>query len=305
MWDPRLIVVSKSAGEGLMVSEEPLQAAYIYGQVLYHVIIAVTIDYLTTRNVGLLGSSLFEYPMVDVVVVYSRDLLVFWCLVEVYKATAMIANYGEDYLYFWVVSTFIGSRVVGYQATSDFSGECQPMHVFYEWIVSATNNNIYIVGVISSFIPSSGASRYWYVGGHPEMKISYQLITSAARSSISRWFWQWKQASTSLVIPRSPMHLSKVDANPLRISHYACLLPVDHISTTTKQQSATEPMISLVSATFTRFSGGSRYWPIDFKNIQQRMSLMGVSHQQQVTINVTCLFGAVKVYPSLKAFVVK
>ncbi|KAJ8654269.1 hypothetical protein O0I10_010091 [Lichtheimia ornata] len=98
-----------------------------------------------------------------------------------------------------VVSTFIASRVVGYQATGDFSGECQPMNVFYECIVSATNNSIHFVGVISSFIPSSGFSRYRQFGGHPEMKVSYRLITSATRNnlyifdisklSISWWFW--------------------------------------------------------------------------------------------------------------------
>ncbi|KAJ8661216.1 hypothetical protein O0I10_002965 [Lichtheimia ornata] len=32
---------------------------------------------------------------------------------------------------------------------------------------------------------------------------------------------------------------------------------------------------------------------------------MGVSHQQQTTILHTCLFGAIKVYPSLKAFDIK
>ncbi|KAJ8651311.1 hypothetical protein O0I10_013200 [Lichtheimia ornata] len=52
---------------------------------------------------------------------------------------------------------------------------------------------------ISSFIPSSGSSRYRQFGGHPEMKVSYRLITSAARNnlyifdisnlSISWWFW--------------------------------------------------------------------------------------------------------------------
>ncbi|KAJ8658829.1 hypothetical protein O0I10_005556 [Lichtheimia ornata] len=71
--------------------------------------------------------------------------------------------------------------------------------VFYEWIVSATNNSIHIVGSISSFIPSSGSSRYRQFGGHPEMKVSYRLITSATRNnlyifdisklSISWWFW--------------------------------------------------------------------------------------------------------------------
>ncbi|CDH55991.1 predicted protein [Lichtheimia corymbifera JMRC:FSU:9682] len=32
----------------------------------------------------------------------------------------------------------------------------------------------------------------------------------------------------------------------------------------------------------TRFSGGSRYWPIAFKRIQQRMSLMGLSIEQLI-----------------------
>ncbi|KAJ8651626.1 hypothetical protein O0I10_012815 [Lichtheimia ornata] len=128
---------------------------------------------------------------------HCRELLVFWCF-GVYKITAMIANHGEVFMSL-VVSTFIASRVVGYQATGDFSGECQPMNVFYEWIVSATINSIHIVGVISSFIPSSGSSRYRQFGGHPEMKVSYRLITSATRNnlyifdisklSISWWFW--------------------------------------------------------------------------------------------------------------------
>ncbi|KAJ8661381.1 hypothetical protein O0I10_002647 [Lichtheimia ornata] len=73
------------------------------------------------------------------------------------------------------------------------------MNVFYEWIVSATSNSIHIVGAISSFIPSSGSSRYRQFGGHPEMKVSYRLITSVTRNnlyifdisklSISWWFW--------------------------------------------------------------------------------------------------------------------
>ncbi|CDH61225.1 predicted protein [Lichtheimia corymbifera JMRC:FSU:9682] len=63
---------------------------------------------------------------------------------------------------------------------------------------SATSNSIHIVGGISIFISSSGASRYRQFGGHPEMTVSYRLITSAARSnlyifgvskrSISWWF---------------------------------------------------------------------------------------------------------------------
>ncbi|KAJ8660804.1 hypothetical protein O0I10_003447 [Lichtheimia ornata] len=89
---------------------------------------------------------------------HCRELLVFWCF-GVYKITAMIANHGEVFMSL-VVSTFIASRVVGYQATGDFSGECQPMNVFYEWIVSATSNSIHIVGSTSSFIPSSGFSLH-------------------------------------------------------------------------------------------------------------------------------------------------
>ncbi|KAJ8651322.1 hypothetical protein O0I10_013186 [Lichtheimia ornata] len=99
----------------------------------------------------------------------------------------------------WWCQPLLRLGVVGYQATGDFSGECQPMNVFYEWIVSATNNSIHIVGSISSFIPSSGSSRYRQFGGHPEMKVPYRLITSAARNnlyifgisklSISWWFW--------------------------------------------------------------------------------------------------------------------
>ncbi|KAJ8657081.1 hypothetical protein O0I10_007161 [Lichtheimia ornata] len=61
--------------------------------------------------------------------------------------------------------------------------------------------------------------------------------------------------------------------------------------------------VIIVSATFTRSSGDSRYWPIAFKSIQQRVSLMGVT---LATSNIeSCLFCAIKVYPSLKAFVVK
>ncbi|KAJ8651342.1 hypothetical protein O0I10_013158 [Lichtheimia ornata] len=111
---------------------------------------------------------------------YCRELLVFWCF-GAYKSTVNHVSHGEM-LMSLVVSTFIASRVLGYQATGDFSGECQPMNVFYEWIVSATNNSIHIVGCISSFIPSSGSSRYRQFGGHPEMKVSYRLIMSATRS---------------------------------------------------------------------------------------------------------------------------
>ncbi|KAJ8657044.1 hypothetical protein O0I10_007378 [Lichtheimia ornata] len=73
------------------------------------------------------------------------------------------------------------------------------MQVSCEWILSAKNNSIHMVGSISSFIPSSGSSRYQQFGGHPDMKVSYRLITSAARNnlyifgisklSISWWFW--------------------------------------------------------------------------------------------------------------------
>ncbi|KAJ8653373.1 hypothetical protein O0I10_011024 [Lichtheimia ornata] len=72
------------------------------------------------------------------------------------------------------------------------------MQVSCEWIVSATNNSMHMIGAISSFIPSSGSSRYRQFGGHPEMKVSYRLITSATRNnlyifdisnlSISWWF---------------------------------------------------------------------------------------------------------------------
>ncbi|CDH61268.1 predicted protein [Lichtheimia corymbifera JMRC:FSU:9682] len=53
-----------------------------------------------------------------------------------------------------------------------------------EWIVSATSNSIHVVGVISSFIPRSGASGYRQFDAHPEMKVSYRLITSALRTSL-------------------------------------------------------------------------------------------------------------------------
>ncbi|KAJ8654443.1 hypothetical protein O0I10_009884 [Lichtheimia ornata] len=58
------------------------------------------------------------------------------------------------------------------------------MQASCEWILSATSSSIHIVGVISSFIPSSGSSRYRQFGGHPEMKVSYRLITSAARNNL-------------------------------------------------------------------------------------------------------------------------
>ncbi|KAJ8654303.1 hypothetical protein O0I10_009999 [Lichtheimia ornata] len=146
-------------------NDTSLQAAYIYGQGLYYVIIVVIIGYLTTRNVHLLGSGLFGYPMVDIVVGYSRELLVIWCLVEVYKVTAMIVEscqpWGRVFISFGGgnLSCISGGWLL-YQATGDFSEDCQPLHVSYEWTVSATRNSIHIVGVISSFILSSGASRY-------------------------------------------------------------------------------------------------------------------------------------------------
>ncbi|KAJ8653342.1 hypothetical protein O0I10_010993 [Lichtheimia ornata] len=122
---------------------------------------------------------------------HCRELLVFWCF------GVNHVSHGEVFMSL-VVSTFIASRVVGYQATGDFSGESQPMN-FYEWIVSATSNSMHTIGAISSFIPSSGSSRYRQLGGHPEMKVSYRLITSATRNnlyifdisnlSISWWFW--------------------------------------------------------------------------------------------------------------------
>ncbi|CDH53281.1 predicted protein [Lichtheimia corymbifera JMRC:FSU:9682] len=77
-------------------------------------------------------------------------------------------------------SIFIPSRVVGYQATGSFSEGCQPMHVD----CSATSNNIHVVGVISSFVQSSGSSRYRQFSRHPELKVSYRLITSAARNNL-------------------------------------------------------------------------------------------------------------------------
>ncbi|CDH59411.1 predicted protein [Lichtheimia corymbifera JMRC:FSU:9682] len=53
------------------------------------------------------------------------------------------------------------------------------MLVSCEWILSATSSSIHIASDISSFISSSGASRYRQFGGHPEMTVSYRLITSA------------------------------------------------------------------------------------------------------------------------------
>ncbi|KAJ8652924.1 hypothetical protein O0I10_011458 [Lichtheimia ornata] len=114
---------------------------------------------------NLLGSGLFGYPMVDIVVGYSRELLVIWCLVEVYKVTAMIVEscqpWGRVFISFGGgnLSCISGGWLL-YQTTGDFSEDCQPLHVSYEWTVSATRNSIHIVGVISNFIPSSGASGY-------------------------------------------------------------------------------------------------------------------------------------------------
>ncbi|CDH59868.1 predicted protein [Lichtheimia corymbifera JMRC:FSU:9682] len=116
---------------------------------------------------------------------HCRELLVFWCL-QVYKITSVshASHKEEKRLYLLVPSIFIPFLVVGHQATGDFSEGCQAMHVSCGWIVSATSNSIHIVGVISSFISSSGASRYAQFGGHPEMTVSYRLITSAARGSL-------------------------------------------------------------------------------------------------------------------------
>ncbi|KAJ8660868.1 hypothetical protein O0I10_003512 [Lichtheimia ornata] len=118
---------------------------------------------------------------------HCRELLVFWCF------GVNHVSHGEVFMSL-VVSTFIASRVVGYQATGDFSGECQPMNVFYEWSVSAKSNSIHI-----KLYPIIWFSRYRQFGGRPEMKFSYRLITSAARNnlyifdisnlSISWWFW--------------------------------------------------------------------------------------------------------------------
>ncbi|KAJ8661355.1 hypothetical protein O0I10_003107 [Lichtheimia ornata] len=134
---------------------------------------------------------------------HCRELLVFWCF-GVYKITAMIAKYYESCQPWGNVYVFGGVNLYCVSggwlpATGDFSGECQSMNVFYEWIVSATNNSMHIFGAISSFIPSSGSSRYRQFGGHPETKVPYRLITSAARNnlyifgisklSISWWFW--------------------------------------------------------------------------------------------------------------------
>ncbi|KAJ8653224.1 hypothetical protein O0I10_011172 [Lichtheimia ornata] len=79
---------------------------------------------------------------------------------------------------------------------------CRELLVFWcfgGYKITAMIANIHIVGSISSFIPSSGSSRYRQFCGHPEMKVSYRLITLATRNnlyifdisklSISWWFW--------------------------------------------------------------------------------------------------------------------
>ncbi|CDH58718.1 predicted protein [Lichtheimia corymbifera JMRC:FSU:9682] len=116
--------------------------------------------------------------------------------------------------------------------------------------------NIHIIGVISSFISLFGASCYRQLGGH----------------LVYLWCQQTFHVLAVWMIGDS------FDARlPLNVSY-------EWIMSSTS-----------MSTPFTRFSGGSRYWPIAFKSILQRMSLMGVSHQQQARMSIY-LFGAIKVY---------
>ncbi|KAJ8663049.1 hypothetical protein O0I10_001226 [Lichtheimia ornata] len=120
---------------------------------------------------------------------HCRELLVFWCF-GVYKITAMLAKYSMGKCLCLLVSSIVISfLVVGYQATGDFSEECPPLQVSYEWIVSATSNSIHIVGSISSFIPSSGSSRYRQFGGHPEMNDYYRLIDHISNKEQLVYLW--------------------------------------------------------------------------------------------------------------------
>ncbi|KAJ8653056.1 hypothetical protein O0I10_011276 [Lichtheimia ornata] len=78
-----------------------------------------------------------------------RELLVFWCF-DVYKITSESSQQsGKVRLSLGAVNLYF------------ISGGCLPSN---------------------GFIPSSGSSHYQQFGEHPEMKVSYRLITSAARS---------------------------------------------------------------------------------------------------------------------------
>ncbi|CDH52047.1 predicted protein [Lichtheimia corymbifera JMRC:FSU:9682] len=110
--------------------------------------------------------------------------------------------------------------------------------------------------------------------------------------------------STSFMLSASSIYLStKGYRQSFEGSCSTYLLLVDHINNNHEAAISRRAHVFSVR-NITRLSGGCRYWPIASKGILKRMSLMGVSHQQQETMFM-CLFGAIKVYALLKAFVVK
>ncbi|KAJ8653881.1 hypothetical protein O0I10_010448 [Lichtheimia ornata] len=85
-----------------------------------------------------------------------------------------------------VVSTFIASRVVGYQATGDFSEECPPMQVSCRLVSGLYQQQTTACISLVPYQPSShhpsGASHYLQFGEPPETKVPYRSIMSATRS---------------------------------------------------------------------------------------------------------------------------
>ncbi|KAJ8655959.1 hypothetical protein O0I10_008399 [Lichtheimia ornata] len=111
---------------------------------------------------------------------HCREVLVFWCF-GVYKITAMIAK--------WIMSAMRKTAFISWCRQS----------LFHFWWLVTKQRAISLKSVRQCKSLLSGSSRYRQFGGHPEMKVSYRLITSAARNnlyifdisklSISWWFW--------------------------------------------------------------------------------------------------------------------
>ncbi|CDH59440.1 predicted protein [Lichtheimia corymbifera JMRC:FSU:9682] len=115
-----------------------------------------------------------------------------------HSCVSHVSHKGKRYVFWWCQSLLLLGLLVVKQRANSLEGVSQYTS-FMSGLYHSTSNSIHIVDVTSSFISSSGASRYRKFGGHPEMTVSYRLITSAARSnlyisgvskrSISWWFW--------------------------------------------------------------------------------------------------------------------
>lgn len=91
----------------------------------------------------------------------------------------------------------------------------------------------------------------------------------------------FEAAPTSFVIPSSSIPKFIVNSFDGYRARRACYRYIVS-AIITKQQSAID-LVSLVSAIFTGFSGGSGYQPLAFEPIIQRLSLTDVSRQQHAT----------------------